>query len=368
MIFRIGFLGICSSWNWSCAADNEAKADTATFAALRRGAWVNLSDNLLAEFAKQNIKPIIKFRYDSTNGAGICGILADRSIDGPWIIVQGQGVWKHDYSANTNPAYQRMDGGNYDGFYENAGPDVDPEGRGMCLFSIQGSTTNSTCAITRDSGKTWSNLTTDEDAFGYDVGSVNWAGGGMTILAKKHHNGDLVLSRNGGKNWTLLGKGESRIMTLGLIGSNVLLKGVRGGGDGSGLLRSTDDGTNWTQVADCEFRRIGHVVVFHGIAYLTCSKGVLVSDDKGEHWTLPGEECPGLLGPVMFGKDATHLVVYGSKGFYESKSGGRTWTLAVSFGQDPVLRSGRFEYGVWNPKDDSFYITHISGQAFGYKR
>ena len=367
-IFWIGLLGMCGAGNWSRAADNQAREDTARSAALTRGAWVNLSDNLLAEFAKQNVKPIIKFRYDSTNGAGICGILADRSFDGAWIIVQGQGVWKYDYSANVNPAWKRIDGGKYDGFYENAGPDVDPEGRGLCLFSIQGSTTNSTCAITRDGGTTWSSLTTDERAFGYDVGSVNWADGGMTILATKHHNGDLVLSRDGGKNWTLLGKGESRIMTLGLIGSNVLLKGVRGGGDAGGLLRSTDDGTNWTKVADCGFSRIGHVVVFRGIAYLTCSKGVLVSKDKGEHWTLPGEECPDLLGPVMFGKDAGHLVVYGSKGFYESKDGGKTWALAVSFGQDPAFRSGRFEYGVWNPKDDSFYITHISGQAFGYKR
>src|ERR1017187_3653576 len=240
-IFWIGLLGMCGAGNWSRAADNQAREDTARSAALTRGAWVNLSDNLLAEFAKQNVKPIIKFRYDSTNGAGICGLLADRSFDGAWIIVQGQGVWKYDYSANVTPAWKRIDGGKYDGFYENAGPDVDPEGRGLCLFSIQGSTTNSTCAITRDGGTTWSSLTTDERAFGYDVGSVNWADGGMTILATKHHNGDLVLSRDGGKNWTLLGKGESRIMTLGLIGSNVLLKGVRGGGGAGGLLCSTDD-------------------------------------------------------------------------------------------------------------------------------
>jgi len=53
---------------------------------------------------------------------------------------------------------------------------------------------------------------------------------------------------------------------------------------------------SWTKVAECEFGRIGHVVVCQGIAYLTCAKGVLVSSDKGEHWALPGEECAGLRG------------------------------------------------------------------------
>lgn len=348
------------------AVATEDAAGSPSLAALvdKQGVWVNLSERLLADFAKREIKPVIKFRYDSTNGAGICGILADRSLSSPWVIVQGQGVWR---SNADSPAHLRVDGTHYDAFYENAGPDIDPEGRGICLFSIQGSTTNSTCAMTRDGGATWHALTTDQAAFGYDVGAVDWAGGGMTILAKKHHNGDLVLSRDSGQTWTLLGKGESKDVLLGVIGSEVLLKGVKGG-EAGGLFRSTDGGTNWSKVASCEFGRIGHLVVFHGVAYLTCTKGVMSSTDKGEHWALPGEECAGLLGPAMFGKDERHIVVYGTKGFSESKDGGKTWALAVAFGEDQAMRSGRFEYGDWNPNDDVFYVTHIGGQAYGFKR
>ncbi|MDB6021197.1 MAG: BNR/Asp-box repeat protein [Pedosphaera sp.] len=352
--------------NAGCATQSDNQAESNSILHLQRGAWVNVSDQLLPVFAQQNIKPIIKFAYDVTNGAGICGILADRSLGGPWIIVQGQGVWK--YQPTTGVTHQRIDAGNYDAFYENAGPDIDPEGLGVCLFSIQGQTTNSTCAIARNGGKKWTALTTDSAAFGYDVGAVNWTDGGMTILAKKHHNGDLVLSHDGGKTWTLLGKGQSRVMALGLIGSQVLLKGVRGDGDAGGLFRSTDEGTNWSKVADCQFNRLGHVVVFHGAAYLTCTNGILVSHDQGRHWSLPGKQCPGLRVPVMFGKYEQHLMVYGDQGFYESHDGGMTWILAVAFGEDPALRSGRFEYGAWNPNDDTFFITHIRGQAFGYQR
>jgi hypothetical protein len=319
---------------------------------------------LLADFAERGIPPVIKFKYDSTNGAGVCGILADRSLPDPWIIVQGQGVWKR---ARRGPHYERIDGGAYDGFYENAGPDIDPAGGGVCLFSIQGKTTNSTSALTRDGGKTWSALTTDERAFGYDAGAVDWAGGGRTILAKKHHNGDLVLSHDSGRTWTLLGKGESKIVALGVIGAGVLLKGIRGSDDWAGLFRSTD-GTNWSKVADCRFNRIGHAVVFKKAAYLTCDKGLLVSRNRGEHWALSGDECAGLLGPVMFGKNEKHLMVYGSKGFFESRDGGRTWKLAVPLPDDPAVRSGRFEYGIWDPNSDTFYVTHISGGAFEFRR
>jgi hypothetical protein len=357
-----GLLIVFCACGVTLAADNQVKEGDGPWRAIKPGAWVNVAQALLADLAKQNIKPSIKFTYDATPGAGVCGIITDRSLPGTWIIIHGQGVWKHTAG---NAGYQRVDGGRYDGFYENAGPDIDPEGRGLCLFSIQGSTIDSTCAITRDGGKTWSALSTDQAAFGYDVGAVDWAGGGQTILAKKHHNGDLVLSHDGGRNWTVLGKAETQIQALGLIGS-VLLKGVRGAQ--GGLMRSTDDGKNWVKVADCQFGRVGHVVLFHDTAYLTTAQGVLVSRDKGEHWVLAGEPCSGLLGPVMFGKDEKHQVVYGSKGFYESNDGGKTWALAVPFTDDAALRKGRYEYGIWDPSNDCFFVTHIAGEGFCYRR
>ncbi len=366
-LFCAGLLALCAVPR-AQAADNASGADAFPALAGKRGVWVNLSEDLLADFAKHDIKPVIKFKYDSTNGAGICGMLADRTIvDGPWLVVQGRGLWKH---AAAGTDWQRIDGGKYDGFYENVGPDIDPEGRGICLFSIQGSTIDSTCAMTRDGGKTWTALSTDQAGFGYDAGAVDWAGGGKTILARKHHSADLVLSRDGGKSWTTLAKGEARnvVLVTGVIGADVLLKGMSGGNGSNGLYRSMDGGTNWARVADCSFSNRGHVVVFRGAAYVTCTKGILASRDQGAHWALPGDECAGFLGPVMFGKDETHLMVYGKKGFFESEDGGKTWAVAVPFGDDPAMRTGRFEYGVWNPADDSFYITHIGGQAYGYRR
>ena len=348
--------------NYALAADGNGAALLAD----KQGVWVKISEGLLADFAARDIKPIIKFKYDSTNGAGVCGILADRSLSSPLIIIQGQGIWQ---ASGPGGAFKRIDGGTYDAFYENAGPDIDPAGKGICLFSIQGSTTNSSSAITREGKTIWRALTTDQQAFGYDVGAVDWQDtGGITLLAKKHHNGDLVLSHDGGMSWTLLGKGESRIAMLGLVGKDVLLKGVRGQDGAGALFRSTDGGTNWAKVAECEFGRIGHAVVFKGVAYVTTMKGILTSTDKGEHWALTGGEQTGLLGPVMFGEDEKHLVVYGRRGFFESKDAGKTWTLTVPFGDDAAMRSGRFEYGSWDPKTDCFYLTHISGMAYVYKR
>jgi len=117
----------------------------------------------------------------------------------PWIVIHGTGLWK----PAAKGAWERVDGGKYDGFYENAGPDIDPEGRGVCLFSIQGSTIDSTCAITRDGGRRgarWRPMPRRSD-----MTWGRWTGrGGMSMLAKKHHNGDLALSRDGaglGRCW-----------------------------------------------------------------------------------------------------------------------------------------------------------------------
>lgn len=332
----------------------------------KKGAWVNISEGLLADFASRDIKPIIKFAYDSSNNAGVCGILADRSLPNPLVIIQGQGIFQ---PVTSGPApFQRIDGGTYDAFWETAGPDIDPAGRGLCLFSIQGQKTSSTCAFTRDHGKTWKALTTDSGAFGYNMGAVDWsASGEMTIFAQKHHSGDLVLSRDSGQTWTPLGKGD-RCQALGVIGPDVLLKGMSGPGETNGLLRSSDSGSNWVKVADCGFNRLGHVVVFKGTACLTTRRGILSSQDKGKHWALTGEDSAGLLGPVMFGEDEKHMVVYGRDGFSESNDGGKTWNLAAAFGEDRTMRNGRFEFGDWDPKTDSFYITHISGRAFVYRR
>ena len=360
LVFRPGL-------GWTYESPTGSEAEGPALLAGKKGAWVNLSDGLLADFASRDIKPFIKFAYDSSNNAGVCGILADRSLPRPLVIIQGQGIFQPVTGAAA--PFQRIDGGTYDAFWETAGPDIDPEGRGVCLFSIQGRKTNSTCAFTRDGGKTWQALTTDAAAFGYNMGAVDWsASGEMTMIAQKHHSGDLVLSRDSGQTWTPLGKGD-RCQALGVIGPDVLLKGLPGSGETNGLLRSTDSGSNWVKVADCGFpSHLGHVVVFKGTAYLTTRRGILTSQDKGEHWALTGEEQTGLVGPVMFGEDEKHLMVYGRDGFWESRDGGKTWALAAAFGEDRSTRAGRFESGYWDPKTDSFYLTHVSGRAYVYQR
>lgn len=222
LVFRPGM-------GWAYESPSGKEADGMALLAGKKGAWVNISEGLLADFARRDIKPVIKFAYDSTNGAGVCGILADRSLPSPLIIIEGQGIWQP--AAAASAPFQRVDGGTYDAFWETAGPDIDPAGRGLCLFSIQGRKTSTTCALTRDGGKTWRALTTDSAAFGYNMGAVDWsASGEMTMIAQKHHSGDLVLSRDSGQTWTPLGKGGS-CQALGVIGPDVLLKGMSGSGE-----------------------------------------------------------------------------------------------------------------------------------------
>ncbi len=339
----------------------NAAEDTPT----SRGQWVCLSPGFLETLATQDVVPHIKIKpADEAPGAGICGIFADRQSGQTYYVVQGRGIFLRN--AEGKPSFTRVDGEHYDAYYENAGPDVDPEGRGICVFSIQGWDIATTSCISHDSGKTWASLTTDPASIGFDLGAVDWAGGGKTILAKRHHNGDLELSRDSGATWQIIAPKQGEIRCLGLLGANVLLKGING--ENAGLYRSSDAGASWTKVADCSFANLSQAVVYHDKAYVACAQGVLVTSDQGEHWKLLASDCPNLRGPVMIGRDDKQLVVFGAKGFYESLDAGETWKLVAPFSDDPALRKGRYEYGSWNPADDTFYVTHIAGQAYSYRR
>jgi len=65
-IICVALLAICDGRGGAQAAEEAG----ATALIGERGKWVKISESLLTNLAKQDVRPNIKFKYDATPGAG----------------------------------------------------------------------------------------------------------------------------------------------------------------------------------------------------------------------------------------------------------------------------------------------------------
>ncbi len=201
------------------------------------------------------------------------------------------------------------------------------------------------------------------------------------MLGNQHDGGGrALLSKNAGKSWKLVAAGvESRAgssIGVGVVDSDTLLLHRR---DNSGIERSTDEGKTWTQVSKLNPRsRV--TVVLNGVVYWAGAEGLLVSRDKGKTWQVQGAPVDAIQGP-FFGKDERHIVVVGTKGFSETKDGGKTWenVLPLSLLEaelDPnhaLPRSNKcrfawFDSFAWDPIGNVFYHSRMLEATRKYER
>jgi photosystem II stability/assembly factor-like uncharacterized protein len=330
----------------ACATGLMLTAATPAVLAQEKGKWVNISDGVIEQLAREGKK--IGWP-GQTAGVGV-----DRTTGEVYMVVCDQGLWK---SSDRGKTFRRIDGGAIGGRCETGfALNFDPAGKRLACFMIYGGS-----AMTADAGKTWQPMKTSH----WDFGAVDWESTGKCLLAFEHHSsGTLGLSTDGGETWK-----KTRYdfaAAVGLFDAQTLVRS-----DKKGILRSTDGGATWKKVS--EMVPGGNVMyTLKGIGYLASSRGVLVSKDKGATWSVLGSPVDAALGP-LFGREDARLVVVGEEGLHETTDAGKTWRLVAPSAPEIGLGNKGPNYRVgpnyaWDPQGEVFYASSMGKPTLKYAR
>lgn len=315
-----------------------------------KGTWVNVSDalcdRLAGELKAAGRKPPF--------GWPTAGVAADRATGEVYLVIPDTGLWKSGDGART---FERVDSKAVGGRCETGfSLHADPRGKRLMCFMIYGGS-----AFSVDGGRTW----TAAKQSHMDFGAVDWEEGARTLIGLKHHTkGTILHSGDGGATWKESDQGFVKGVGV-FSGKAVLLN------KGDGIVLSADGGATWKRVSD--LTPSGSAMqVFRGVGYWTSEKGVLVSRDKGETWSVLGSPVDAYHGPY-FGKDENHLVVVGKDGVSETTDAGQTWKVVAPLAPGIGLggRAPNYYVGAcyaWDPVGNAFYASSMGKPAYRFAR
>jgi hypothetical protein len=311
----------------------------------KAGRWVEISANVIQSLENEDKK----IGYPGKTA----GVAVDRITGDVFMVIPDQGIWR---SGDHGSSFARVDGGKIGGRCETGfALNFDPLGKRLACFMLDGPS-----GYTLDGGKTWHNMQPNQR--GWDCGSVDWsADKPANIFALRHEcGGEIYTSSDMGGSWKLKGKAFASVGIFDAI-TFVATKEKE-----QGIFRSTDGGESWTKVSELQpaGRDIG---ILKGVAYWTSDEGLLVSKDRGATWAVQGDAVECSFGPY-FGKDETHIVVVGKKGFFQTSDGGRRWKQAAPLPPEySVTMPGWFLNFGWDPHADIFYASRMGKPAYKYQ-
>lgn len=283
------------------------------------------------------------------------GVAVDPASGDVYMVVPGQGLWK---SGDQGATFARTDEGTVGGRCETGyALQVDPEGKRLACFMLDGK-----CAMTSDGGRTWTPFT----GLGrnWDYAAVDWSADPVkTIFGARHEvGGEVYLSSDAGKSWTMLFKEMEydRSGGLGLFDDKTLVYTFKG----KGIQRSTDAGKTWAQVSDLE--PWGRVVrVRKGVGYWLSRDGLLVSRDKGATWAKQGTAVDATIGPMFDPKDEKRFAAAGAKGIFVTADSGETWKKVGPLPEKfSMPKAGWFANVDWDPARNVFYASQMGKGTF----
>jgi hypothetical protein len=167
-----------------------------------------------------------------------------------------------------------------------------------------------------DNGATWQNASTGLG----DPAVYSLAASGTHIFAGTYGAGSGVgvwVSTDSGSSWSATAAPATGVIALAVTGSNVFAAS-------GGVIRSTDNGMNWTE----SLPNLGiRALAIHGTNIFAAGSGVHVSTDNGTTWTNVSN---GLLYPVatLATGGTTLFAGHDRGGVYRSQNNGTTWEAA----------------------------------------
>jgi len=233
---------------------------------------------------------------------------------------------------------------------------------------------------TDDGGKTWRNVY-NVTGQSKSVYSILFGVENKDYIYAATGNG-AVASFDGGKNWKKIFKGKNNLerecLSFTVLPSSMFL------GTKAGLFISKDKGRSWqkssSRLSNAKVIEIAYSLREPNTVYAVCDKGIFRTRDAGSNWErifvssaveennveevlnndTNEEESAKIRYISIDPNNLNNLYLITSRGFFNSRDGGETWSLVSSFGmlsQDAnllfisplsyiyaVTKSGIFEY------------------------
>jgi BNR/Asp-box repeat len=297
-------------------------------------------------------------RAEKPGYGGLCGVAMDRTSGDVLIDLSEKGLYRSSDQGKT---------------WKKHGPVVKgrTETPGCLLFDPTGKTKRMLMAlvygapvsISADAGKTWKHLHAKSGHVDWCV--ADWVDPDLKfLLALKHESGGLLLlSRDGGKSFTEVGKGHGPAWVFdgdtAVVAEMKMKERAR-----PRLLRTTDGGKTWKPTGEYTATALPK---WHGDTLYWLVEGALIATaDGGKSWKKLGDMKGGLYGPV-FGKDAKHLFVLTKEGVVESADGGASWSKPRAL-PNAMKGASTLTWLEYDPKNDVLYVMKMGSDLYKVAR
>jgi hypothetical protein len=290
---------------------------------------------------------------------GLCGVLVDPQTGCVYLNLSDKGVY---CSSDQCKSFKKQHAAAIKGRTEWPGCfQMDPTRKSKTI--VMALVYGAPIGVSRDEGATWKMM--DGKTAHVDWFAVDWTDPDLRfVMTMKHESGDLVLlSRDGGKTFTELGKGYSS----GWIFDSktaVVVQSRTKEQTSPVMLRTTDGGEKWLACRNGTTRALPK---WHDGKLYWLFDGSLVSTaDMGKTWDRICDLKDGRVGPI-FGKDSKHMFVLTGAGIIETADGGSSWSKAIPMPKE-MKGVSPLTWIDYDSRNDILYTMKMTSELYQLRR
>jgi photosystem II stability/assembly factor-like uncharacterized protein len=289
---------------------------------------------------------------------GLCGVAVDHSTSDVLVNLSDKGLYR---SNDQGKSWKKL-GPVIKGRTEWPGClQLDPTG--ISPRALLALVYGAPIGFSRDAGESWSQV--DPKSSHVDWAAVDWTDSDSKfILTLKHESGGLlIVSHDGGKTFTDVGKGYGPAWVF--DGQTAVVAEMRTKDRPKPkLLRSTNGAKTWEPVG--EYTATALPKWHDGVLYWVVEGALLSTTDQGKTWKKLSDLKDGRYGPI-FGKDAKHQFVLTKAGIVESSDGGVTWAKPIALPKE-LKGWSPLTWMEYDPKNDVLYVMKMTSDLYRMTR